>query len=596
MNPQPLGLRNQSVLFICVLLLLFIFTSFVLTEPASTTNRRGQNQSNQPSQSTSPSERDMGIGVPKHIPLKIKVKNIKNEKWAHDLEIEVTNKSNRPIYFLSFIVKPQSETLAEETVAFWLHYGRPQLNNFSAPLESTDVPLLPDETTVLKIPESQADGWEAGRAKKNKPQPKKVGLIFQALNFGDGTGYFDAQGTPVEKNKDNNRPVASNQNCLSPPGQGQFMSSFVPAVFLPVNFFSHEKIGSVLGAIFFNATTCCDEGCNKWQSSVYTCQRVCDPDHPEFPFYTQLSCDSNQPCKRLIHTTNSCWYEGSELNCAVYEVYNCCPTCGPEGDSSTCFDGIDNDGDGYIDCAEPACSVQYYLAPENCGNFVDDNCNGKVDCADPDCGNESQCVNVDGCTPNQVQACAQLQANCYAGFCYTPILVDILGDGFRLTNAQDGVLFDMGSGERYQIAWTTPNSDDAWLALDRNGNGQIDSGRELFGNVTNQPASAEPQGFFALAVFDAFSKGGNSDGRIDNRDAIFNSLKLWVDVNHNGFSEPSELHTLSSLDVAALDLDYKDSRKADEFGNLFRYRAKVYDGREARVARWAWDVFLKLAP
>ncbi len=146
----------------------------------------------------------MGIGVPKHIPLKIKVKNIKNEKWAHDLEIEVTNKSGRPIYYLSFVVKPQSENLAEENVAFWLHYGRPQLNNFSTPLENTDVPLLPDETTVLKIPESQADGWETGRAKNNKPQPKKVGLIFQALNFGDGTGYFDAQGTPVEKDKEKN--------------------------------------------------------------------------------------------------------------------------------------------------------------------------------------------------------------------------------------------------------------------------------------------------------------------------------------------------------------------------------------------------------
>jgi hypothetical protein len=271
--------------------------------------------------------------------------------------------------------------------------------------------------------------------------------------------------------------------------------------------------------------------------------------------------------------------------------------CGREGEGDTCFDGFDNDGDGFTDCAEPDCAIQYYWYPEICSNGIDDNCNAKVDCYDPGCGNDFQCMNAEGCTPNQVEACAQQQANCYAGFCYTPVLIDILGDGYRLTSAQEGVQFDMsGAGQRYQLAWTAANTDDAWLALDRNGNGEIDSGKELFGNVTEQPSSTEPQGFSALGVFDATTRGGNNDGRIDNRDTIFNSLRLWQDVNHNGISEPSELHTLLSLDVAAIDLDYKQSRKTDEFGNLFRYRSKIYDQRGTRVGRWAWDVFLKLAP
>jgi hypothetical protein len=204
----------------------------------------------------------------------------------------------------------------------------------------------------------------------------------------------------------------------------------------------------------------------------------------------------------------------------------------------SCMDGIDNDGDHYVDGGDPGC------------------------------------------------------------ICPSPIVVDTAGDGFDLTGAGDGVLFDIaGIGVPLRLGWV--RGDDAWLALDRDGDGRIGDGRELFGNYTPQPdppAGRRRNGFLALAEYDKPAQGGNSDGRIDARDSVFASLRLWQDVNHNGVSEPGELHALPSLDVTRIDLDYKESKRTDEYGNRFRYRAKVWDTHDAKLGRWAWDVFLVRTP
>jgi hypothetical protein len=239
---------------------------------------------------------------------------------------------------------------------------------------------------------------------------------------------------------------------------------------------------------------------------------------------------------------------------------------GGGGGGETCHD---NDGDGYTDCAGDCNDAFNYIypgaAPSCWGSYYDDyNCNG---------------------LPDQSFDCS------------TPIIIDVEGDGFDLTNNAQGVQFDLNTdGAAERLSWTAEGSDDAWLCLDRNGNGTIDNGAELFGNFTPQPQSANPNGFFALAEYDKPANGGNGDGRINTQDAIFSSLRLWQDTNHNGISELSEVHGLLALELTAIDLDYKASRRRDQYGNLFRYRAKVLDTRDAQLGRWAYDVFLLSSP
>jgi len=208
-----------------------------------------------------------------------------------------------------------------------------------------------------------------------------------------------------------------------------------------------------------------------------------------------------------------------------------------------------------------------------------------------------QCSGVDcatyvDCNANPCNSSCWTDPNAEPPACRTsPVVIDVSGNGFNLTTAAGGVLFDIsGTNHPVQMGWTAANSNNAFLVLP-GGDGLVHNGKQLFGNFTPQPASKTPNGFAALAVYDDSKSGGNGDGIIDSRDAVFSSLRLWIDTNHDGISQPDELHTLPSMGVTSISLNYKADRRTDQYGNVFRYRAQVNPGETTTTGRMAYDVF-----
>jgi hypothetical protein len=184
----------------------------------------------------------------------------------------------------------------------------------------------------------------------------------------------------------------------------------------------------------------------------------------------------------------------------------------------------------------------------------------------------------------------------FCAYVQDPILIDLSGNGFSLTDITGGVNFDFfGSGTMSRISWTKAGAQNGWLALDLNRDGKVNSGRELFGNAMPAPGPAWKRlGFKALAVYDTQAYGGNVDGVIDARDAMYSRLRIWVDANHNGITDGGELTSLNQNGVKAISLAYKDAHYTDAYGNHFRNRSQVVwqaskdNGRQ----HWAYDVVL----
>lgn len=178
----------------------------------------------------------------------------------------------------------------------------------------------------------------------------------------------------------------------------------------------------------------------------------------------------------------------------------------------------------------------------------------------------------------------------------SPLLIDLDGNGFHLTGLSNPVTFDVDAdGIPDILAWTQAGSNDAFLALDLNNNGQIDNGGELFGNHTLLANGTEAEnGYIALAQYDGLLEGGNGDGFISGEDFVYGRLLLWVDIDHDGQSASSELLRVADM-LTRINLRYHESRRQDEHGNSFRYisRALLRSSRGTRSVLTS-DVFFQV--
>lgn len=505
-------------------------------------------------QTAQPEERELDDRIPKHLPIKVKVKNLDKENWVREVEVEVKNTGDKPIYYLGFNL--QMPEVIRETgsgVIVTFRFGRAELGRFESRPTAEDVAIQPGETYVMKVPENDMEGWEAARDNRKWSEPKKFRLKFYLLHYGDGTGFMTSGGLPVPN------PNATSSSCggrgkLITPAQRamyerastpplapsfQLAPALLPVRFLPAKLFVERTVDPISNFASPQAGVCCPGpyGCfsGKDVPQGHTCV-TCGP----ADWVESAPCRSpGSVCGKVEDDTKFCKDDdGNEVGCTWYSLDPCPP---PPPGGGECASGV----------YEPCWIEQGF---------------------DESGGREMCCV-------------------------ISPIVIDIAGDGFALTSALDSVYFDFnGDGSPNRFSWTAANSGDAWLVLDRNANGAIDDGAELFGNFTPQPPATRKHGFLALAEFDKAGNGGNADNLIDARDAVFSRLRLWQDANHNGVSESNELRPLPTLDVTALSLDYHESKRTDEHGNRFKYRAKVTDARGAKVNRWAWDVYLVAAP
>lgn len=185
----------------------------------------------------------------------------------------------------------------------------------------------------------------------------------------------------------------------------------------------------------------------------------------------------------------------------------------------------------------------------------------------------------------------------------SPLILDLNGDGIHTTELSQAVLFDIdGDGAAESLSWTNPRTEEGFLYLDLNRDGQVNDGGELFGDATLLPSGeAAKNGFLALAVYDQPEYGGNADRIISDEDWVWESLGVWVDRNHDGVSQRVEMRPVRAFQIEEIALDHEAVERMDGNLNVHRYigvfsrRLRTPGGSPSVHTNALHDVFFRIA-
>src|SRR6266581_1319717 len=198
--------------------------------------------------------------IPKDVPIKVRIKkekensfkDLKNEKWVREFELEVTNSGDKPIYFL-FLDLITDVKVGRSPLMFTLTYGRKELGRIATKSMADDVPIKPGETFVFQIHPGQVPAWQQSVRDGNHAEATRIQLKIEILSFGDGTGYFgnhpypraprQQSGLDRRERQPNKRGPSILERSCDRRGLQLRTSSIadMPASFLPANFLSSES-------------------------------------------------------------------------------------------------------------------------------------------------------------------------------------------------------------------------------------------------------------------------------------------------------------------------------------------------------------------